>query len=181
MNAKQVTARNINASLRKLGERVNNLTGGTLNMGGCAVYAALVGAALQRIGLTVGGVVRGWGNDVNVADARRKVSKVGEARQWNRNGIEFNHVGLEYVIGARAYHCDSDYVTPAGRHQSLQSAYPGRLTVDELEALAGHRPNWNHWFDRKLIPQIEAAVAEEFAPYQAAVDEKRHPTWTWLK
>lgn len=177
MNAKQVTVRSINATLRKLGDRVNDLTEGNLNYGGCAVYAALVGAALQRIGLTVGGVVRGWSDGTNVADARHNVAKVGEARQWNRNGIHFNHVGLEYVIGPKAYHYDSDYLTPAQSHPNLQRAYPGRLTVDELEALASNAPNWNHIFNRKLIPQIEAAVAEEFAPYQMAAKAKLRPAW----
>lgn len=164
MNAPRITARKLNHALRKAGARANEISEDTLNYGGCCVYAALVGEHLQKLGITVGAMVRGRNPHLNLADVRQNVRDVGDTSEWNNNGVYFRHVGLEYVISGRAYHCDSDYVTSADSHPSLCDVHAGRLTVDEAKKLASTENGWNWMFDRELIPAITAAVAEVFAP-----------------
>lgn len=163
-----ITARSLNAALRAAGEAAEEITGGCLNYGGCCVFAAIVGRQLQGLGITVGAVVRGWGARSNVRDVRANIREVEDGGQWNSNGIHFNHVGLEYVINGRAYHYDSEALTGADRHPKLQDPYPGRLTVEEVEALASRPSNWNRSFDRALIPRLEAAVVEAFGSLRLA-------------
>ena len=164
MTRKRITARQLNRILRKLGRHVQeDITGGYLNYGGCAVYAALVGRELQRLGVPVGVVVNGYGG-ANLDEVRLKVTDVGDKGQWNDNGVYFNHVGLEYAINGHAYHCDSEYLSRARHHPQLNRLYPGRLAVDEAEALADDPIGWNRCFDRRLIPEIKEAVEEAFAP-----------------
>jgi hypothetical protein len=159
----------LKAKLQALGEAVNEVTDSTLNYGGCCVYAALVARELEKMGIPVKGVVRSYGPG-NVDHARTNVAKIGDPNAWNREGIYFNHVGLEAKINGRKYLFDSERIQPAKAKTLGYGAEPicdGRLSVDELEKLAGlgkhetkPKKGWNARFNRELIPTVRAVVSK---------------------
>jgi len=125
MTRKRITARQLNRILRKLGRHVQeDITGGCLNYGGCAVYAALVGRELQRLGVPVGVVVNGYGG-ANLDEVRLKVTDVGDKGQWNDNGVYFNHVGLEYAINVTLTTVTPSICPARATTRSLIACIPG--------------------------------------------------------
>lgn len=159
----------LKAKLQALGAAVNELTDDDVNYGGCCVYAALVGRELEKLGIPARGVVCSYGPG-NVDEARNNVKSVEDTRAWNRAGIYFNHVGLEAKIGGRYYLIDTDRMNPAGEKRLGRGRNPiceGRLSVDELEKLAGighdneteFKDGWNSRFDRDYIPAMREVVS----------------------
>lgn len=138
-----------------------------LNWGGCGVFAALVGRKLQDAGIPVGVVCGSWRHNGDKADVERARSNVAEkwdAEEWNANGVYFGHVGLEVEIDGKLYHYDSKQgVKPAGKEIDGLPIAKGRVTIEEMELLAGESLNWNSDFNRKQIPKLTKLVEKAFA------------------
>lgn len=137
-----------------------------LNWGGCGVFAALVGRKLQDAGIPVGVVCGSWRHAErpgNVARARSNVSNKWDAEEWNENGVYFGHVGLEVEIDGKLYHYDSNGVKPAGKLLDGLPIADGRVTIEEMELLAGESLNWNSEFPREQIPRLTEIVEKAFA------------------
>lgn len=140
-----------------------------INYGGCGVYAALVGKALQDMNVKVKVLLAGaWhGCDSHVDEARKFVKNVGRKRQWCDNGVSFGHVGLEFYWKGRKYHYDSN-----GCHKPEKSLdgcliYKGRLTVEECIAVAREREGWNESFNRRGLPTLRKMVKDHFDQMKA--------------
>lgn len=138
-----------------------------LNNGGCCVFAAMVARELRDMGVKVGGVPIAdimWGDPTwgNVDEARANVSDPGCSEQWEENGIAFSHVGLEVEIGDAVYYFDSRGLRSfdAPMRYPEWKPLPGRLTVEEMEALAERPHNWNWKFDRTNIPYLKQIVED---------------------
>lgn len=161
----------LRANLRQLGKDANALTDNRLNQGGCAVYAALVGRELERLGVPVLGIVCETFADTTVAFASLRVKDRTSTRAWNRAGIHFDHVGLEFECSDGRYVYDSDTLRKApAKTLSGMPISPGYLSVADVEALAGinrrtetrRNAAWNSAFSRKDIPALRDLVAEYF-------------------
>lgn len=158
-------------TLRALGEEANELADGYLNCGGCCVFAAIVARKLHALGVDVRGRVADWGRG-NVDKARRKVRDPGNTRDWNENGVGFNHVGLELRVNGERYLYDSDGLERVWPFRTLNlpaGDWPvirGSLSVGELEALADGGC-WNSMFDRELIPELESMADRAFSHFHA--------------
>lgn len=152
------------ASLHEAGIRTRKVAP-AINYGGCCVWAAAVGRALERRGITARVIVRDWRSEGHagidaVRDAVRHMLRRQNNRNpaiaWNRNGVEFNHVGLEVDLAGKTWHVDAEGVFPAGNHPMFDPTglYAGRLTVAEAGLLARDAYAWNTRFDRRLIPRV---------------------------
>ncbi len=152
------------ASMQEAGERTRKVAP-TINYGGCCVWAAAMGRALKRQGVEARVIVRDWRAEGHagidavrglVRRALRQSNNRNPATAWNRNGVEFNHVGLEVELAGRTWHVDAEGVYPAGEHPLFnhERLYPGHLTVAEAGLLARDVRAWNRVFDRRLIPSV---------------------------
>lgn len=140
-----------------------------LNSGGCAVFAHEVAKRLADMGIPVTGVVamadyylpRNTADWPSIDTARKAITDVSDGLQWNDNGVDFHHVGIEFTLDGQEYHFDSSGVSPAKQWMNRQDwkVLPGRLTVAELNELVKNPWNWNPAFDRdRGIPQIRRLV-----------------------
>lgn len=156
--------------LRALGEEANALTDGTLNFGGCAVYASAVAMRLKELGIEAECIVpdEGFGADVcSVEEARNNLAAEGysgnTASDWNDVGLYFHHVAVRFKYEGRWFTADSDYVAP-GRDvfgkDGEYGALPDGLTPAEAWAIADDPSGWNSRFDRGDIWAIRQMVQE---------------------
>jgi hypothetical protein len=136
-----------------------------LNAGGCCVYAAEVSSRLAELGVPVWGVVSsGWASEsgLNINDIRLN-QRPQNVREWNRAGIRFGHVLIQFVHGGEIWTHDSADTAPAttGKHACRTDLFGGYMTVPELKALAGTQEGWNSMFDREEgIPVIRQNVTD---------------------
>lgn len=159
------------AFLNELGETANKKFP-SLNWGGCCVYAGLVATALEEKGYPAQGRVAGWAagkpNAASITEARKRV-QVNTPAEWNANGINFGHVGIEFYDGENAYLYDSNGCTSPEDLLDGMHSFEGRLTPLELTELwqnngplNGYQVSWNTSFDRNNIPDLEKLVKESF-------------------
>lgn len=138
-----------------------------LNHGGCCVYAAMIVDALHKHKIEANGIVASWSaeslNKSGVTiDKIREGIKTNTHTEWNRNGVSFSHVGVEFEykvkIRTTKRHYDSRGVRKVGKELDGMPIYAGRLTLQELKILAGTKKGWNDTFDRRDIPELRKLV-----------------------
>lgn len=157
------------AELKRIGKHINRQYN-SVNYGGCAVYASVVGRNLAKCGYLVRiGVSSSWNDtDPTIDDARNNIlnknNKRASIEQWNDQEIYFGHVWVEVCVGGTWYAHDtnktkmSDGVDPTfGWDQ-----YDGFMTLEEITPLANSKRGWNTEFDRYQIKAIKADVARMF-------------------
>lgn len=135
-----------------------------LNYGGCGVFAAMVAKFLNDKGIPATCFAcysPGRGDPGNsITEARKLVEDVGDCSEWEDNGVSFYHVGVEFKHRGRMYFFDSHgVVAPADEFHGIP-VQEGRLTLDEMEAMAERPHNWNRWFNRQQIPHLQSLVKE---------------------
>jgi hypothetical protein len=147
-----------------------------LNNGGCCVYAAMIVQALHKHKINATGIVASFSADyvgpaVSIDTVRETITR-NSHKQWNKNGVRFSHVGVEFEYADRVRTVKKHYDTAGVRDASNQldgvPIYKGRLTIVELKALAGRKDGWNDMFDRKQIPELRKLVKSFLA-----VDRKK--------
>lgn len=148
--------------LDSLGKKVNRKHQ-YINSGGCAVFAAFVGRALANMGIDVKVIIGGgWGSrpGTNIEDARKNISDPGVKALWNENGVAFGHVGLEFEWQGKKYHYDSHGTKQPDGFLDGCTIHPGRMTLEECEAIADEEQGWNTCFSRMDIPSVRKLVEE---------------------
>ncbi len=134
-----------------------------INNGGCCVYAALIVEQLQKLGIRSCGIVGSYNAEyVSLAKARECVKDKKNTKEWNANGVQFMHVGVEFFLDGKRYHYDTAGVHPAAKELDGLKIYRGRLRIEELKALAGTKKGWNPTFNRTSIPAIRKMVKTAF-------------------
>lgn len=145
--------------LDDLGRRVNFLFP-KINNGGCCVFAALVTAELQRLGINARGIVATYNPEKHIDKVRPKVSS-NTLDEWENNGINFTHVGVEYEIDGTVKHYDSNGVRDCGKKLMHWYIYKGRLLLEEMKELSRTGRGWNPSFKRKDVPALKRIIKEE--------------------
>ena len=157
------------ANLNSLGMDVNAKYR-SINYGGCAVYAAIVGKELQALGVEVKVLVGGgWSSNpaVSVDEARKNVKKIGRKTDWHENNISFGHVGLEFFWKRRKYHYDSNGAHKPQKTLDGSTIHKGRMTLEECTAIAAEPQGWNTSFNRRQIPALRRMIKAHFAEMKA--------------
>lgn len=147
------------AVLNSLGKRINQWYP-TINYGGCCVYAAILGAELEKRNIPVRVIVAAFAasDGTNIARIANNIANRGEKQAWNENGVYFNHVGLEIKIGKKWHHCDTDGCEKPARAFRRLPVYRGYLSVDDAKKLASDGDGWNCDFNRSKIPSVKRHV-----------------------
>jgi hypothetical protein len=159
-----MNAAEVKSFLTNLGKKINS-DFPCLNMGGCCVYAALIAEKLKENGVNANGVVVAcFDSPFSVAVARKGVNDIGSLREWNDNGVAFNHVVLEFTVEGKRFRYDSAGVVEAKNGFRGDPIYSGRLKLKELQALATS-DGWSTRFDRKDIPKLKKIIDIEFASF----------------
>jgi hypothetical protein len=146
-------------TLDKMGSGVNRKWP-YINSGGCCVFASIVGKILQEKGIPVKGIVAAYSAQYKFKPIwwmRRGVSN-NSIPEWERRGLDFNHVGIEFRYGGKKWHYHSKGAQIAGKSFDRMPIFRGRLTLDELIELAANEEGWNSAFDRRDIPAIEKYI-----------------------
>lgn len=130
-----------------------------LNNGGCCVFAAIVARELHNRGIPVGGIVASYSGAANIDEIRPLIKKNIHS-EWDDNGISFSHVGVEFKVGRAVKHYDSNGVHGKAKKLDKMVIYKGRMTVQELEALARKPDGWNDMYDRKNTPGLRRMVKQ---------------------
>jgi hypothetical protein len=154
---------NLIKRLNGLSNRVLNLSP-YINSGGCCVFAALVGARLEKIGKEVAIKVGSGDGRAQPLDYYRKQVSSNRPTEWNNAGLYFGHIVVEFFHDDDLYHYDA-----TGMHfadgKTYDGSYPiadGSLTVAEAAEMASDPRGWNYAFDRKDIPDIERLINDTF-------------------
>lgn len=145
--------------LDDLGRRVNFLFP-YINSGGCCVFAAIVTAELQRLGIPARGIVASYNPENHIDKVRPKINS-NSLDEWRENGINFTHVGVEYEIDGTIKHYDSNGVREEGKRLMSWYIYKGRLLLEELKELSRTGRGWNNQFKRKDVPALKRVIKEE--------------------
>lgn len=154
---------NIHTSLEKLSKHVDEAFP-SINYGGCCVFASIVADELAKKGVKARGVVGmyGWDDlDVDVRHAAANVTNIEDDEEWEENGVKFRHVGLEITIEGETYHFDSTGIRKPNGYvgdSEMFHVVDGRLTRNEMRALASNPYNWNPSFNRRDITKLERLV-----------------------
>ena len=143
-----------------------------INHGGCCVYAAMIVEALHKHKINASGIVASWSAEylnrsgVTIDKVREGIKKNTHA-EWNNNGVNFSHVGVEFehqgLIRTVKKHYDTAGVRRAGKELDDMPIYKGRLTLTELKELGGTKHGWNDTFDRTQIPELRKLVKDRLA------------------
>jgi hypothetical protein len=156
---------NIITKLDRLGKEVNRRYP-YINHGGCAVYAAMIVQALRKHKINATGIVASYSAEwmpagASIDTVRENITK-NSHKEWNRNGVRFSHVGVEFDHTTKTRtvkkHYDSYGVRKAGKELDDMPIYKGRLLLVELRALAERKTGWNESFDRAQIPELRKLV-----------------------
>lgn len=150
--------------LNRLGKRVHTQHH-TINWGGCCVYAARVAEQLSKYVPTRVRVGQGWeGPDSLVIDEVRPQVQSNLPKEWNKQGLYFAHVVVEFEFNGKVYHYDALGVKRA-RPRTNMGDYPivkGHLTIKEARELAAAKKGWNSAFDRDEIPAVHRLIDDAF-------------------
>lgn len=138
-----------------------------INHGGCCVYAALVAEALLMHNIQSLGIVAAWDaeyfNKHNTIDNVRRYVKHNVLWRWQDHGVSFSHIGLEFEIGGKLLHYDTNGVKNASNTFDEIEIYKGRLQIDDMRQLARKAAGWNDSFNRRHIPAIRKIVHDHLA------------------
>lgn len=137
----------------------------TINWGGCCVFAARVAHHLSQFVPTRIRVGQGWeGCDTIRIDAVRERVESNQPKEWNKAGLYFAHVIVEFEYKGKMYHYCADGVKKA-RSTTNMGGYrivEGHLTNQEAKELAESKNGWNTCFDRDEIPDVHAIIDDAF-------------------
>jgi hypothetical protein len=155
---------NLPAKLREVGRAVNALTDGTVNYGGCGVYATLICERLEALGVKAEVIVPDWSEVGSVEAARNNLMVDAEEANdadWVNAGISFHHVGVRFEWKGAVFTHDTD-VTRNGGDQFGKDPYdalPDGMTAAEMRVAAITDPvGWNNSYDTEFTTHIEALV-----------------------
>ncbi len=159
---------NLIRRLNMLGKEINT-SYPRINSGGCCVYASLVAEELIKLGVKVQGIVGYWNAKSEPSlDYIRPLIKTGTLSDWHDNGVNFSHVGLEFIHNGYTRHYDSNGVSFQRKKLMGFPLYDGRLLPKELRKLAASREGWNPYFNRRDIPDIRKLIAEHMSKVKIA-------------
>lgn len=134
-----------------------------VDYGGCCVVAAHVAKHLSKH-VPVRVVVGNY-DDADLDEIRPNINPL-DMREWEANGVGFEHVLVEFKENGRWYTFDSTHGVK--RRAEFWGSYcfcekaEGCLTIKEATALASSGYGWNSTFDRHEIPTIRRRIGRFF-------------------
>lgn len=131
-----------------------------INHGGCCVFASMIAEQLQHIVPTSITVLDDV-TEISLDDARPYTNK-NTIREWQINGVEFDHIIVEFVYNDNTYFLDSNGPKLKDTFNTHDDTIvEGHLTIEEATSLAAD-DNWWPEFNRKHIPLMQRLINNLF-------------------
>lgn len=139
----------------------------SVNYGGCCVVASAFAKHLQKH-FPVRVVVANypWCDDneeKDISEIRPKLA-ANTLADWNKNGVSFAHILVEFDVDGVTYHLESEDGLKE-RSAYTMTKYPilkGHLILEDVEELANNSDGWNARFDRDQIPAMRKVIDKFF-------------------
>jgi hypothetical protein len=149
--------------LDKLGDKINNNIE-DVNYGGCCIVAYHVCTSLRAMGVKARVVVYDPGRPA-MNTVRQELMKYGESnrstKDWQRRGMGFWHVLVEFQYRGDRYLYDSDGCVSRAESR-YRKGLRGTLALVEAQGLISSPHGWNSDFDRRQIPKLEKTIQKHF-------------------
>lgn len=128
-----------------------------INCGGCCVFAESLFPYLEGLGLKPQVKVidfYGQNKGDDLTTIRKGMNNSLSLSEWNKNGVDFNHVVTYFIYRKRAYIVDSTGVFSEAKFHRVSGIIKGSFSYTEARSFSENK-NWNHWFDRSDIGKIK--------------------------
>lgn len=152
---------NIIHQIVAFGQIANEKSDFVLNSGGCAVYASILCKYLKKHKIdAVGRVVMYEASGFEDLTIDRPNSAP-TMKQWNDNGIHFNHIVVSFALDDMNYLVDCDAMDTIDRSRNITDVnsfgplLKGSITPGDIRILADRTRGWNELFDRSIIPELK--------------------------
>lgn len=123
-----------------------------LNHGGCGVFAWLMGKSLEKfenVQYVHVKIRQGWCSEDKELNSSIP-SNFKDHREWNKNGIYFNHIVLEVKLR----HCKPFCIDSEGIRDISVGYHAGFVMLHHIEDLVKNVQAWNNSFSRYQIPDM---------------------------
>lgn len=159
--------------LQEINRQVNNSSAlRYINSGGCAVFATMIASRLQAANFPVDIVVFSYSHNgrSNIENARNNLNNCGldlsRIQNWYGEGVDFCHVMVEFDYDGKRWQYDGkelreegvNDITSWGSYEKCEST----MSLHDMTKLAENPHNWNHVFDRELIPFLSMLIDDAF-------------------
>ena len=135
-----------------------------INCGGCCVFAESLFPYLESLGLKPQVKVidfYGQNKGDDLSTIRKIMHNSLSLSEWNKNGVDFNHVVVQFTYRKRAYIVDSTGVFSELKFHRISGIIKGSFSYAEARSFSENK-NWNHWFDRTDIGKIKNDLKKGF-------------------
>ena len=138
----------------------------TIDCGGCCVAAAQVAKYLQNIVPTRIVAGNSWKGRNDIDEIRDFVhaAERNSKRAWERNGVDFGHVLIEFEFEGKTYAFDCSHgAVPAEEmwRDLPWTRLDGSFEQQEAEAFANEE-SWNSMFNRRHVPDVRRRITRFF-------------------
>jgi len=160
---KNVSTKSVFKALRKIQNDVSHIH--DMNLGGCGVFAYIVGEELKKIGWEVEIVTPSYGG---IPSKVRRHVKNNSPEEWSNNGLSRNHLAVRFKTPKGVvYTYDSDRLDKGGSkfgwfEYDCEYPFGEGLTVEETKEMCKTGKGWNRTFNRKQIPEIRSTIKKSF-------------------
>lgn len=161
----------LRSALESIGSKCEDISDGSLNSGGCCVYAWLLADWLQnQCNIKAYGRISSSDlsdkrsiNSLSAIRSRNNNQPIKSVAQINDMDLSVSHVILQFRYLKQTWTVDSGHIIIGQRvKQDPTFDYnllAGRLSFAELKAMATNPRGWNRTFDRSAIPLMQAYIS----------------------
>lgn len=141
-----------------------------INNGGCGVMATILATHLEDMVDEYRIVSAGPDGGSNIDEVRPYVSE-NTMLDWCEQGVDFNHVWVEFRWGKKWYAIDCTGIYTLKRmHRRWRKPSEGSFTIKEMKEISSNPSGWNWWFDRSQIPSMKVVTARAFNKLKLELD-----------
>ena len=150
--------KDINTIVKEIDEKIEHI-----NCGGCCVFAESIYPYLDELGLEPKiKVIEFGGSSSDLTIIRKKMKNSLSLREWNANGVYFNHVAVQFTYRKRVYIVDSTGVFIEAKFQYVSEFLTGYFSRAEARSFSKDESGWNYWFERSNISEIKKGLKKGF-------------------
>lgn len=142
-----------------------------INRGGCCVVASMIAPLLDRHFPTRIRVF-GWDYEetagIDLTDVHKELT-INNTTEWNKKGVFFSHVVVEFTHRRQTYQMDTDRVHRCKDVAMYPEyvAYDGDLSFQAAIDLANDCTGWNRAFNRGDIPHMQQIIHTFFEGFRS--------------
>jgi len=152
----------IHSVLKKVENEYSNI-----NCGGCGVIASILGEYLStktEVRVAIGAwdynVIKQTLSFLEIKQEFLKENCNPSINDWERFGVSFNHVWIEFLWDGEWYSMDTEVIRQGTKlmFHGRWEPYDEYLPIEDITQLSNNITGWNTWFSREQIPSIRQDI-----------------------